>query len=300
MSFLPLIILILIFTSIFILANQYFFYKEKERFIKERFQEQSSGYIKETKKTFALKPLLRTLGPVNRRIKLGRMRTDIEQQLLTAGNPLTVDEYLAFKELLILFLPLFLGAAIGWHRAAAYPVLMIIAAAAGFFISSIWLRARVNKRKKEILRALPNVIDLLILAVDAGLDFMIAVRRVLKRTRSGSMTDELSQMCQEVQMGLVRRAALKNMARRLHITEVDSFARTLIQAERMGTPMGKALRALSDEIRTRQFQRGEQQALKAPIKMLFPLLFCILPVVLILVGGPVVLQFFQSGIQFFQ
>lgn len=300
MDLLPYLILGLIFASIFLLANQYFFYKEKERFLKERFQEQAPVYVKETKKTFLLRPLLRMLAPLNARVGTGMIRAKIEQDLLSAGGPLTVDEYLGFVELLVLFFPVFLCAAIGWQRATTYPVVIVIAAAAGFFFPGLWLRGRIEKRRKEILRALPNVIDLLILAVDAGLDFMIAVRRVLQRTRSGPMTDELSQMCQEVQMGLVRRAALKNMAKRLHLTEVDSFARTLVQAERMGTPMGQALRALGEEIRVRQFQRGEQQALKAPIKMLFPLLFCILPVVLILVGGPVILQFFQSGIQFFK
>ena len=297
MTFLPYIILLLIFSSIFVLVSQYFSYKEKQRFIRKRFV---SAQRQEGKRTFWLKPLLKPLALINRRIGSKNLRERIGKELFSAGSVLTVDEYFAFKELLVLFLPLLLGVVINWDKLIQHPLLIVLACGLGFVYPDIWLKTRVQKRKRLILRALPNVIDLLILAVDAGLDFMIAVRRVVERSRPGPMVDELSQMYHEVQMGLIRRDALKNMAKRLSIPEVNSFARTLVQAETMGTPMSEALRTLGEEIRIRQFQRGEQQALKAPIKMLFPLLFCILPVVLILVGGPIILQFFQSGIQFFE
>ena len=297
MSFLPYIILLLIFSCIFILVTQYFFYKEKQRFIRERFVPVEKP---EAKKPFLLKPLFQPLAPINARIGSPALRENVKRGLLSAGSPLTVNEYFVFKELLILFAPLLLGTVIGWDKLLGNPVLIVVACGLGFILPALWLKTRMEKRKKLILRALPNIIDLLILAVDAGLDFMIAVRRVVERSRPGPMVDELSQMYHETQMGLIRRDALKNMAKRLNLPEVNSFARTLIQAERMGTPMGEALRTLGEEIRIRQFQRGEQQALKAPIKMLFPLLFFILPVVLILVGGPVILQFFQSGVQFFK
>lgn len=297
MSFLPYIIGLLTFGCIFILVNQYFSYREKQKFIKERFV---PAQKQEGEKPFWLKPLFGPLAPINARIGSKPLREKIERRLLSAGSPLTAGEYFVFKELLVLFVPLVLGIVIGWGRLLSNPILILLACGFGFIYPGLWLKARIEKRKKQVLRALPNIIDLLILAVDAGLDFMIAVRRVVERSRPGPMVDELSQLWREVQMGRIRRDALKNMARRLNLAEVNSFARTLTQAERMGTPMGEALRSLSEEIRVRQFQRGEQQALKAPIKMLFPLLFCILPVVLILVGGPVILQFFQSGLEFFK
>ena len=297
--YLPILIGLLAFGCIFVLVSQYLSYREKKVFIQRRFAAQQQQGRK-GKKEFWLKPLLSPLAPLNARLGSGSLRKKIQGSLSAAGSPLSLEEYFAFKEILLIFIPLILGVLIGWPRLLANPILILAAAAGGFIYPDFWLKSSAQKRRKAVLRALPNVIDLLILAVDAGLDFMIAVRKVVERSRPGPMVYELSILHNEVQMGRVRREALKNLAQRLDLPEVHSFARTLIQAERMGTPMGEALRALSEEIRIRQFQRGEQQALKAPIKMLFPLLFCILPVVLILVGAPVILQFFQSGVDFFK
>lgn len=297
MAFLPYIIFLLIFSCIFILVSQYFFQKEKRRFIKERFVPLPK---EKGEKTFPLKLLFKHLASINSRVGGKSFRERTEYRLASAGAPLTVDEYFTFQEVSVLFVPLILGLLIGWERLLGNPLFIVLACGTGLIIPTIWLKTRIDNRKRQVLRALPTVIDLLILAVDAGLDFMIAVRRVVQRSRPGPIVDELFQLWREVQMGRVRRDALRNMAKRWNIPEVSSFVRTLIQAERMGTPMGEALRTLSDEMRIRQFQRGEQQALKAPLKMLFPLLFCILPVVLILIGGPVILQFTQSGMDFFK
>ena len=297
MAFLPYIILLLMFSSIYLLVSQYFFYKEKQKFIKERF---APAPREKGRRFFGLKPLFKPLALINVRIGSKSLRENLEHRLASAGAPLTVDEYFVFIEVTVLFAPLVLGLLITWERLMRYPMLILLACFVGFILPGLWLKTRIDKRKKEVLRTLPNIIDLLILAVDAGLDFMVAVRRVVQRSHPGPIVDELFQLWREVQMGRVRRDALRNMAKRWNLPEISSFVRTLIQAERMGTPMGEALRTLSDEIRLRQFQRGEQQALKSPIKMLFPLLFCILPVVLILVGGPVILQFMQSGISFFK
>jgi len=99
-------------------------------------------------------------------------------------------------------------------------------------------------------------------------------------------------------MGETRRAALKNFGWRVDMHEVHSFVRTLVQADRMGTPMSEALNLQAEEIRVKRFQTGESMALKAPIKLLFPLFAFILPVVMIIVGGPIILQFVRGGIQF--
>lgn len=297
MAFLPYIILLLMFSSIYLLVSQYFFYKEKQKFIEERF---APAPREKEGRLFGLKPLFKPLALINARIGSKSLRENLGYRLASAGAPLTVDEYFVFIELAVLFAPLVLGLLITWERLMRYPMLILLSCFVGFMLPGFWLKSRIDKRKKEVLRTLPNIIDLLILAVDAGLDFMVAVRRVVQRSHPGPIVDELFQLWREVQMGRVRRDALRNMAKRWNLPEISSFVRTLVQAERMGTPMGEALRTLSDEIRLRQFQRGEQQALKSPIKMLFPLLFCILPVVLILVGGPVILQFMQSGINFFK
>jgi tight adherence protein C len=296
MDFIPYIIGLLTFGCVFILANQYLYSQEQKR-IRERV---APSHRKAEKKTVWFKELFTPLARINTRVGSRPFRAAIARNLLSAGNPVSVNEYLVFKELMMIFVPLIAAVILGWEKLLAMPLLIPLTAWIGFTIPNLWLRGRIDTRRKQVLHTLPNVIDLLILAVDAGLDFMIAVRRVVERSAPGPIVDELSYLYRQVHMGRVRRDALKTMAKRLNLTEVNSFVRTLVQAERMGTPMGDALRALSEEIRMRQFQRGEQQALKAPIKMLFPLLFCILPVVLILVGGPVILQFMQSGVNFFQ
>ena len=147
-------------------------------------------------------------------------------------------------------------------------------------------------------RDLPNLIDLLSICVSGGLDFMLAVSRVIRDMKVCDLTRELAEAQREIQMGATRRDALKNLAWRVDMAEVYSFVRTLIQADRMGTSIGDALKLQSEEIRMKRFHRGEAMALKAPIKLLFPLFMFILPVVLIIVAGPILLTFIRGNINF--
>ena len=103
-------------------------------------------------------------------------------------------------------------------------------------------------------------------------------------------------MLHEVKVGKPRREALKDLSRRINSPDVTAFARTLIQADRMGTPIAEALAILSEDTRERFFRRAERSALQAPIKMLIPLIFCILPVVGVIVGGPIAIQFMQGNL----
>ena len=139
------------------------------------------------------------------------------------------------------------------------------------------------------------VIDLLKLAVGAGLDFMLAINRLIKEFKMSPLVHELHIIWQQTQIGKTKKEALLNFSERVKVQEVSSLVRTLIQAERMGTPINEALRIQSEEIRIRRFQRGEELALKAPIKLLLPLIVFILPVVLVIVGGPILLQFMKGG-----
>jgi tight adherence protein C len=173
--------------------------------------------------------------------------------------------------------------------------LLILALCIGFFFPELWLSSRIKKRQAETLRDLPHVIDLLNICVGAGLDFMVAVNRVTQEFRSCVLVEELKVMVQEMQMGSSRREAMKNLSKRINSPEIISFVRTLLQADRMGTPISETLKMQSEEIRIRRFQKGEEAALKAPIKLLAPLLFFILPVVLFIVAGPIVIQFTRGG-----
>jgi tight adherence protein C len=215
----------------------------------------------------------------------------LNQKLIWAGSPLNILEFFAFKLLMIIVVPI-VGIVLFKKTEIVFLVVLIFV---GYFIPDFWLKQQIKKRQRQISRDLPAVIDLMTLCVGAGLNFMLAMDRVVKDFKKCPLTEELSATWQEIQMGRTRQEALKALAQRVGVAEISSFSRTLIQADRMGSPIGEALNILSDEIRTRRFLRGEELALQAPIKLLFPLLFFILPVVLIIVGGPVILQFLGSG-----
>lgn len=219
----------------------------------------------------------------------------IPTKLITAGSPLSIIEFAIFKILSIIFL-LVLSTII-FHGNKIMPVVggsVLI----GYMIPEIWLGLKIKRRHLEIRRYLPAVIDLLNLCVEAGLDFMLAVDRVVKDFKKCPLTDELSELWRETRMGVSRREALRSLSRRVNLPELTSFVRTLLQADRMGSPMTDALRIQSEEIRQRCFLQGEETALKAPVKLLFPLIFFILPSVMIIVASPIILQFMHGGIKF--
>lgn len=216
-------------------------------------------------------------------------------RLVMAGSPISIVEFIILKVLAIAVFALLAMILFPESRTVA----LAIGLAVGFIAPDFWLSLKVQKRHNEIRRDLPAVIDLLNLCVDAGLDFMLAVHRVIREFKKCSLTDELSEVWRETRMGASRRDALQHLTRRVGLPELSSFVRTLLQADRMGSPMGEALKIQSEEIRMRRYLRGEEVALKAPIKLLFPLFMFILPAVLIVVAGPIFLQFMRGGVKLF-
>ena len=215
---------------------------------------------------------------------------NLKKKLVSAGKPMNASQFFASKVLLMVALPI--ATVILFHP---QPLILAIPLAMGFLVPEFWLNNTIKKRQAMVLRDLPHVIDLLNICVGSGLDFMLAVNRVIEDFKSCILVKELKVLLNEIQMGSSRRDALKGLASRINSPEVVSFVRTLLQADRMGTPIGDALKMQAEEIRIRRFQRGEEMALKAPIKLLFPLLVFILPVVLIIVAGPILIQFTRGG-----
>lgn len=244
------------------------------------------------------KALRRLLKPFN---FLGRFKAirsfvsrSLPARLIMAGSPLNIIEFAILK---IISIALFLILASIIFR--DNKILFIISGLVlGFIVPELWLNLKIKRRHSEIRRDLPQVIDLLNLCVEAGLDFMLAVHRVIKDFKKCPLTEELSEVWRETRMGASRREALRNLSRRVNLTELSSFVRTLLQVDRMGSPMNEALKIQAEEIRMRRFLQGEEAALKAPVKLLFPLILILLAV-LAIVAGPVILQFMQQGgIQF--
>jgi tight adherence protein C len=223
-------------------------------------------------------------------------RQKLENKLSAARIKLMPEEYLVLKEI---FLVLSLGVfyfVLKDILGRVEIIWLVVFAGIVFLFPDLWLNTRFKIRQGNVIRVLPDVIDLLSLCVNAGLDFGVAVEWVVNKSKSNPLIEELNLFLIETKMGKSRRQALRDLAKRVDLPEVSSFTRTLIQTERLGTPVESALAILSEEVRDFRFRRGERLALQAPIKLLFPLIFFIMPVVGIIVGGPVLLQFLQGGI----
>jgi tight adherence protein C len=148
---------------------------------------------------------------------------------------------------------------------------------------------RVRGRRDKIVAALPTVLDLLTLSVEAGMSFDAGLQRVVKRLR-GPLIDELALMMRDTQLGATRSEALNNLAARVDAPEMTSFVRALTQSDRLGVPLAQMLRTQADDLRHKLRNEAEEHAMKAPVKMLFPTVLLIFPAVFIVVLGPAVIQ----------
>ncbi len=160
----------------------------------------------------------------------------------------------------------------------------------GWFLPRRWLTDQTIKRHLLITRALPYNLDLLTLSVEAGLDFSAALQKVIDKGRKGPLNDELALVLRQLKMGKTRAESLKTLADRVNLSSLTTFVSALIQADRMGTPLGKVLRIQSQQLREERTQRAEKLAGEAPVKMLGPLIMCIMPTVFLILFGPVIFQ----------
>ncbi|MBQ6136996.1 MAG: type II secretion system F family protein [Kiritimatiellae bacterium] len=154
----------------------------------------------------------------------------------------------------------------------------------------MWLRSALKRRHLAIMKALPFVLDILTLSVEAGMDFISALQRNCASRRLDPLNEELLRMTKEIQVGSSRKEALKNMADRCRQGDLRSVAYALIQADELGVSIGSILRIQSEQLRSRRFDRAEKLAAEAPTKMLGPLFICIFPAVFIILLGPVLSQ----------
>lgn len=239
-----------------------------------------------------LRRFVRVIAQINRPLAVGPIRQRMIKDLAMAQLNLTPEELFLMKE-----------AAFAAILILTYPIVqpdiilfwILMSFAFGYYIPELWLRGKVKKVKNVIVKELPDSIDLLGLCVNAGLDFMLALKWVIEKSPPSVFVNELNVVMQEINVGKTRRDALKDLAAKFELPDLSTFSRTLIQADKMGTSVSEALNILSEDMRLARFRRGEQMALKAPLKMLVPLLFCIFPVVGILVAAPILLDFMQNN-----
>lgn len=202
----------------------------------------------------------------------------------------SVDEILAFKVL---------AAGLIFVGVLIYPIpffFKLVAAAFGFFFPDIWLVDRAKFRQHQIVRELPFMLDLLVLLVEAGLDFTAAVAKSVEKMKPGPLRNELDRMLKEVRLGASRSEALRSLARRLKAKEITTFSTALIQASELGASIAGTLRQQSEIVRATRFQKAEEQGSKASQKMLLPLVMFILPAVVLMIAGPLIINFLRSGL----
>jgi tight adherence protein C len=173
--------------------------------------------------------------------------------------------------------------------------ILLTAATIGYYLSNIVLSRLVFVRQREIFEAFPDAADLLLVCIESGLGLDAALVKVTEeiRTRSAILSDEFHLVNLELRAGSTRDKALRNLALRTGVEEVNTFVTMLVQADRFGTSIGDSLRVFSDELRTRRRMRAEELAAKIPLKLLFPLAFCIFPALLCVLLGPAFIQVYR-------
>lgn len=235
------------------------------------------------------RPFYLRIMPYTNQFKWEGWRRKRLKQIVAAGmtDEVTVDELWAYKFFLAV---VGLWLVFMFNHTAAWWV-WLLAGLAGFFFPDRWLADRVKLRAKQITRALPHVVDMLALSVEAGLDFMGAIGRVVAKSKPGALIDELGIMLGEMRMGANRQDAMRNLANRCDISDLSSLVAILIQADKLGVSIGRVLRAQSDKMRSERFQRAERLGAQATQKILFPLILCIMPAVFVVIMGPLLLKY---------
>ncbi len=221
-----------------------------------------------------------------------------QKRLAMAGNPadLSVTDWLGMKAVFAL---IFSGVGVlldaaprNADRAHAEPS-AILGLGIGYIGPEFWLGRRVKSRQKAIIRMIPDSLDLLTISVRAGLGFDAALAKVVEKVK-GPLSDEFRRALAEVRVGKQRRDALRDIIPRTDVPPLTNFIGAIIQAEQLGVSISKVLQVQSEQLRIERRQRAEEQAAKAPIKMLFPLVGCIFPSLFIVILGPAIILIVQN------
>lgn len=165
----------------------------------------------------------------------------------------------------------------------------------GFFLPDMWLTSKIKRRQQAAVRQLPDTLDLLTICVEAGLGLDQAIQRVVDKS-DNELSRALNRYLQETRLGKPRREAFQSMAYRLEVPDVTTFVAAVVQATDLGVSMARILRVQSEQMRIRRRQRAEQEAHRAPIKMVFPLVFLIFPSILIVLLGPSILVLMEANV----
>lgn len=245
----------------------------------------------------AILPFVQHLGRALSGVRfLDSLRADVQQKLVRAGkaDTITADEFVGFMLL----------CGLGGGLVGLYFEFMVEIGATGvvgiaflvMILPSLSLNDAIKRRQKSIRRLLPYTLDLLCLAVEAGLDFTAALNRIADNLEKSPFRDEVRALSRDLSMGKTRPEALRDMERRIGLEELTSVVTALIQADELGASVGPTLRIQSRELQRKRFQRAEKQAMQAPVLMLIPLVIFIFPLVFLVIFTPIVLRIMEQGV----
>jgi tight adherence protein C len=238
-----------------------------------------------------LRPSIERLGSILSRSTPQKSRQNLMDRLDLAGRPgnLTPEDFAAVR---IVAAAVTAAVGLGLGLLLANVVYLVIALAAGailgYYLPVLWLKQKVDARRADILRGLPDAMDLLVIAVDAGLGFDAALARVTDKYKN-ALSDEFAKVLREVSLGRPRLEAMDEMGRSSGVEDLHNFIQAIIQSEQFGTGIGKILRIQADEMRRKRRQRAQEKAAQATLKMMLPMVGCIFPTLWIVLLGPAAL-----------
>lgn len=218
-------------------------------------------------------------------------KAEEQKRLSRSGmsSKFTVQEWLGWRVVSIALCLLLFGFLALSQSGVTKLLLISIGLGMGWYYPTLVLKQKATQRQKEITRSLPDVLDLLTVSVEAGLGFDAAISKVVEKT-DGALSDEFARMLQEIRMGKGRRDALRDLGKRTGNPDLLGFVSAIVQADQLGVSIGNVLRIQSDDLRNKRKARAEEQAMKAPIKILFPLILFIFPAIFIIILGPAIIN----------
>ncbi|MGM0368622.1 MAG: type II secretion system F family protein [Actinomycetota bacterium] len=269
--------------------------KDKKRI--DRLSYYEMPYAKKEKKVPSffermILPLAGKIAGITKRLSPSNIIGNTKRKLELAGvyERVSVDMYLALKLLFpvgIFFLDIIIFIFFPTNLIAKIVLLALIPLS--YFFPDLYMSSKISGRQSEIRRTLPNALDLLTISVEAGMGFDNALAKVAKNIR-GSLGEELNKMLHEIQLGFSRKDAFRNLNRRTKVEDLNTFIVSMIQAETFGISVGKVLRVQASEMRIKRRQRAEEAGAKAPVKLVFPLIFCLFPALMTVIIGPAMLR----------
>lgn len=263
-------------------------------------QKNKLGFNEELQEDFStriVKPVKDRIANLIQKYTPVKQMSTIERKLDYAGRPndWNAGEYLSAQYLTTVAIAV-IAYVVTWLMGSSFPnqvMALLLGLIGGYLLFELWIADKVMRRQKEIQKALPDVLDMMTISIEAGLGFDAAMQRVVQKAQ-GPIAQEFNDTLQEMRMGKTRREALRDLSLRTGVVDLSRFVESLIQADQLGVSLGNVLRSQSDQMRVLRRQRVQEQAMKAPIKMLFPMIMFIFPATFIIILAPSIIKLIET------